>query len=115
MVRTAAMAAFLGSSAATGVGLTLLWGLALQQSVALVIVGPPLMLLSAGTVLMAPREDLDDQMQDNRTHLSLSRGQPQRHPLGPVALPSKNGHRTWPRTAFRTSYGRSLDPRRGLR
>jgi hypothetical protein len=98
-MRTIAMATFLGSAAMTGVGLTLLWGLALQQSVALVIIGPPLMLLSSGIALTLPRESMDDQMQENRRHLRLSRGQPQRRPLGPVRLPSTNGHRTWPRTA----------------
>ncbi len=97
-MRTIAMATFLGSSAMTGLGLTLLWGLALQQTVALVIFGPPLMLLSGGIVLGTPRESLDDQMEENRTHLRLSRGQPQRRPLGPVRLPSRNGHQ-WPRTA----------------
>jgi hypothetical protein len=98
-MRTIAMATFLGSSAMTSVGLMLLWGLALQQSVALVIIGPPLMLLSGGIALGTPREGLVDQMEENRTHLRLSRGQPQRRPLGPVRLPSTNGHRTWPRTA----------------
>ena len=95
-MRTIWMATFLGSSAMTGVGLTLLWGLALQQTVALVLLGPPLMLLSGGIALTLPREDLDDQMRENRTHLRLS--QPQiRRPLGPVRMPSLNGHK--PRTA----------------
>ncbi len=101
-MRTIAMAAFLGSSAMTGVGLTLLWGLALQQSVALVIIGPPLMLLSGGIVLGTPRENLDDQMEENRANANLRlRPQPQRRPIGPVRMPSRNGHRysrTWPRT-----------------
>ena len=98
MRRTIALSMFLGSSAMTGVGLTLLWGLALQQSVALVIIGPPLMLLSGGITLTTPREGLEDTMQANQRHLRLSRGQPQRRPLGPVRMPSRNGHRTWPRT-----------------
>lgn len=97
-MRTLAMATFLGSSAMTGVGLTLLWGLALQQSVALVLIGPPLMLLSGGIVLGTPREDLDGRMRQNQAHLRLSRPHIRR-PLRPVRLPSRNGHRTWPRTA----------------
>ena len=54
---------------------------------------------------------LQQKMEANRTHLRLSRGQPQRRPLGPVRLPSRNGHK-W---MSRASYSRSLDPRRGLR
>ena len=102
-MRTIAIAAFLGSTAMTGGALMLLWGFALQQTLALVIAGPPLMVLSGGIALGTPaRETLDDRMLENRTHQRLSRPQPRRwardlaHPL------RQNGHsRTWPRTARR--------------
>ncbi len=112
-MRTIAMAAFLGSTAVTGTSLALLWAFALQQTLALVIVGTPIAVLSAGIALGTPAaENLDARMSQNQTHQRLSRPQPRRRPLGPVTLPSRNGHS---RAAFRRSYTRSLDPRRGLR
>lgn len=99
-MRTIAMAAFLGSSAVTGVAMSAMLIWASTATLGLLTVGGlVVMAISAQGALTTPTGDLDAQMQENRKSLRLSRGQPQRRPLGPVRLPSTNGHRTWPRTA----------------
>lgn len=101
-MRTIAMAAFLGSSAMTGVATSAMLIWASTATLGLMTVGGfVVMAISAQGALRTPKENLGDQMQKNRRSLRLSRGQPQRRPIGPVRMPSRNGHkygRTWPAT-----------------
>ena len=100
MVRTIAMAAFLGSTAMTGAATAtaLFWTAGATVGV-MGFSGLVLMALTAQGAFRDP-ESLDDRMSQSRSHLSLSRPQIRRAPLGPVTPPSRNGHsRTWPRTA----------------
>ncbi len=98
-MRTIAMATFLGSSAMTGVATTAMLIWTSTATLGLMTVGGFVLMAIAAQGALRDRPGLDDQMSANRTHLRLSRGLPQRRPLGPVRLPSRNGHRTWPRTA----------------
>ena len=96
-MRTIAMAAFLGSSAVTGVATaaTLMW--ASTATLGLLAIGGWVLMAISSQGALRDREGMDDRMRENRTHLRLSRPQIRR-PLGPVRLPSRNGYRTWPRT-----------------
>ncbi len=103
-MRTIAMAAFLGSSAVTGVATSAMLIWASTATLGLLTVGGFVVMAISAQGALRDRKSLDDQMEENRAetsaaHLRLSRGQPQRRPIGPVRLPSRNGHRTWPRTA----------------
>lgn len=97
-MRAIAMAAFLGSSAVTGAATaaTLIW--ASTATLGFLVAGGLVLMAISSQGALRDRKSMDDQMEPNRTHLRLSRGQPLRRPLGPVSLPSRNGHRTWPRT-----------------
>lgn len=97
-MRTIAIGTFLASTAVTGVSLALIQAFAVQQAAWTLILGVPVMLVSAGVAASPHHASLDRQMRENRTHLSLSRQQP------------RNGHRR--PSAMR--YSRSLDLR-GLR
>ena len=99
MRRTIAMVTFLGSSSVTGVATTtaLIWSV--TATLGLLAVGGWVMMAISAQAALRDRKGLDDQMRENRTHLRLSRGQPQRRPLGRERLPSRSGHRTWPWTA----------------
>lgn len=99
-MRTIAMAAFLGSSAMTGVATSAMLIWTSTATLGLLTVGGVVVMAISAQGALRDRKTSDDQMQENRTaygvaHLRLSRGQPQRRPLG---LPHLNGHRTWPRT-----------------
>jgi len=89
---TIALAAFIGSTAMTGAGLALVTWFAVGQAVWLAIVGPPLMLLSAGvTVGSWPLRD--GRLPQNEAEERVMR------------LAPSNGHqpysRTWPATRTR--------------
>lgn len=97
-MRTIAMAAFLGSSATTGAATAavLIW--TATATLGLLVVGGWVVMAISAQRALQDRKSMSDQMEENRRHLRLSRTQPQRRPLGPVRMPSRNGHRTWPRT-----------------
>ena len=97
-MRTIAMTAFLGSSAVTGVATaaTLIW--ASTATLGLLAVGGWVVMAISAQGALRDRKSMDDQMRENRRALRLSRPLGRR-PLGPVRMPSRNGHsRTWPRT-----------------
>ena len=88
---TIALAAFMGSTAMTGAGLALVTAFAVGQAVWLAIIGPPLMLLSAG-VTVGNWPQRDERLPRNEAETTRQRLQQQR-----------NGHqpyygRTWPAT-----------------
>jgi len=96
-MRTIWMATFLGSSAMTGVATTAMLIWTSTATLGLMTLGGFVVMAISAQGALRGRRSLHDQMEENRTHLRLSRGQPQRwardlaHPL------RRNGHQ--PRTA----------------